>query len=736
MGTCGKQRFINTYKWFVVFLGALVSCWAAFHLQMTQIDMRFVLLVAMTVIISSRLAVQTPRVNTNVTVSDTFIFLAILLYGGPAAVLLALVEGLCSGFRISKKPITFLFNSAVMACSTFATVSVLHLAFGDFASHTRNRTIVLLLCSMAFVQYLANTSIVLIGLALKSNQPLWQTWHKHYPWSAITYVAGAAAAGTILFFVDTWGFYALMGVVPVIAIVYFTYYKYLEDLRVTSAEAENAEHARAESERKRAEQAEFHVAELSRHIAEQDRISRALEETKEHFRHAAFHDALTDLPNRALLTEHIKLAIERPRDRDELLFAVLFLDLDRFKNINDSLGHIAGDQLLIATARCLETCMRPMDTVARLGGDEFAILLDGLESQDHAIVVAERIQQALMRPFNLIGHEVYITASIGITMSNGNYTDPENVLRDADTAMYRAKEGGKARFELFDNTMHSHAVALLQLENDLRRAIERNEFQVYYQPIICLDNDELYGFEALVRWNHPERGLVSPDTFIPIAEETGLIVEIGRWVLHESCRQMREWQSSSPHKALTISVNLSANQFAQPDLIGQVKNILGETGLEAKYLKLEITESVVMKNAEIATAMLKQLCSLGVHLSIDDFGTGYSSLSYLHRFPVKTLKIDRSFIGRMGQGGENSEIVRTINTLANNLGMEVVAEGVETADQLAQLKAIRCNLGQGYLFSRPLDPKAASAFIQDHPTFVPAALIEEGLIQSQLDLLN
>ena len=253
-----------------------------------------------------------------------------------------------------------------------------------------------------------------------------------------------------------WGLYALVAVVPVIAIVYFTYYKYLEDLRVTSVEAENAEHARAEAERKRAEQAELHVAELSRHIAEQERISRALEETKEHFRHAAFHDALTDLPNRALLTEHIKLAIERPRDGDESLFAVLFLDLDRFKNINDSLGHIAGDQLLIATARSLETCMRPTDTVARLGGDEFAILLDGL-NQDQAIAVAERIQQALTRPFNLIGHEVYITASIGITLSNGNYTDPENVLRDADTAMYRAKEGGKARFEMFDSTMHSHA---------------------------------------------------------------------------------------------------------------------------------------------------------------------------------------------------------------------------------------------------------------------------------------
>jgi EAL domain-containing protein (putative c-di-GMP-specific phosphodiesterase class I) len=321
-------------------------------------------------------------------------------------------------------------------------------------------------------------------------------------------------------------------------------------------------------------------------------------------------------------------------------------------------------------------------------------------------------------------------------LSNGNYTDPENVLRDADTAMYRAKESGKARFEVFDTTMHSHAVAILQLENDLRRAIERNEFQVYYQPIISLETDDISGFEALVRWNHPDRGLVGPQEFIAIAEETGLIVDIGRQVLHEACRQMREWEQTICHKPLTLNVNLSGKQFAQPDLVAQVQQILDDTGLKAKHLKLEITESVVMENAEIASSMLMQLCRLGVHLCIDDFGTGYSSLSYLHRFPVKTLKIDRSFIGRMGQNGENSEIVRTINTLASNLGMEVVAEGVETVEQLAQLKSLRCNFGQGYLFSGPLDAEQAAEFIQSHQPFIPAALIEDGLIQTQLDLLN
>ena len=731
-----KEKYTKPYKWAVVFIGALLCCFSAFNLGISEIDWRFLLLALMTVIISSRLAVQIPRVNTNVTVSDTFIFLAILLYGGPAAILLASAEGLCSGYRISKKPVTFLFNAAVMACSTFFTVSVLATTFGDHAQLRAHDKLVFALCVMALAQYFSNTGIVAAGLAFKTEQPFWPTWHKHYLWTSITYFAGAVAAGLILFFVNTWGFYAVIAAIPVIGIVYFTYYKYLEDLRVTSVQAENAEHARAESERTRAEQAERHIEELSRHIAEQDRISKALQESKDHFRHAAFHDQLTNLPNRALLTEHIKLAIERPRSRDEQFFALLFLDLDRFKNINDSLGHIAGDQLLVATARCLEDCMRPMDTVARLGGDEFAILLDGLESVDEAILVAERIQQALTRPFMLNGHEVFVTTSIGITLSNTGYEDPENVLRDADTAMYRAKESGKARFEVFDSSMHSHAVALLQLENDLRRAIERREFRVYYQPIIDLETDDVSGFEALVRWYHPERGLVPPDEFIGIAEETGLIVDIGIGVLRESCRQLREWQLTLGLKSLTVAVNLSAKQFAQPDLVSQVKEILQETGLEAQYLKLEITETVVMKNAEVARNMLSQLCALGVQLSIDDFGTGYSSLSYLHRFPVKTLKIDRSFIGRMSANGENCEVVKTINTLANNLGMSVVAEGIETEDQLAQLKAMGCGYGQGYLFSRPLMVEAVTLFVQERRAVSLVNLIDDSLVQSQLQLVN
>jgi len=717
----GRQRFASPYQWTIVVLGAIVLCSSVAHISLAQIDMRFLLLTFVTVIISSRLAVKVPRINTNITISDTFIFLALLLYGGDAAILLATAEGLCSGARVGKKLRTILFNSAVMSCSTMLTAQAVNLLFGHPTTLLRQTFPVVLMgsCVIALVQYFANTGIAAVGMSFKNDQPFWKMWSENFLWISITYFAGAGAASLIASSVGMVGFYAMLVAVPIISILYFTYYKYLEDIRATSAQAEQSERARAEAERaraeierERAEQAERHVEELNQHIAEQERISRELEESREHFRHAAFHDALTGLPNRALLIDHLKLSIERAKLHHDHLFAVLFLDLDRFKNINDSLGHVAGDQLLITIARRLEECLRPTDTVARLGGDEFAILLDGLNEYDHAIQVAERAQRELMRPFNLNGHEVYTTASIGITLSTTDYDHPESVLRDADTAMYRAKENGKARYELFDKVMHARAVERLQLENDLRRAIERQEFHVYYQPIVSLDADRLAGFEALVRWEHPERGFISPAEFISTAEETGLIVELGQWVLHEACRQMHEWQWQNPaHRHLMMSVNLSAKQFTQPDLLGQIKRTLSETGLDPRCLKLEITESVVMENAETASTMLTQLRALGVHLSIDDFGTGYSSLSYLHRFPVNTLKIDRSFISRMGAGDENTEIVRTIITLASNLGMKVIAEGVETLAQLTLLKEMKCEYGQGYLFSRPINAEAAGLLI-------------------------
>ncbi|MEI2583306.1 EAL domain-containing protein [Scytonema sp. PRP1] len=432
----------------------------------------------------------------------------------------------------------------------------------------------------------------------------------------------------------------------------------------------------------------------------------------------AFYDVLTGLPNRALFMNRLGVALEQKKRHKDYLFAVLFLDLDRFKLINDSLGHLLGDQFLLEIAKRLESCVRSTDIAARLGGDEFTVLLDPIENVSNAIQVAERIQQELALPFRLNGHEVSTTASIGIALSSAvDYNQPQDVLRDADTAMYRAKALGKARYELFNLEMYEEAVARLELEIALRQAIERQEFQVYYQPIVSLTSGTISGFEALLRWQHPERGLVSPTDFIPIAEETGLIVSIGYWVLQEACRQMQAWRMcDDPTNSLNkISVNLSIKQFSQPDLIEQMAQILHLTGLDACYLVLEITESVIMENGNETTVAFSKLREMGIELSIDDFGTGYSSLSRLHNFPISTLKIDRSFVTPIDNNGKNLEIIETIVTLAHKLGVDVTAEGVETKEQLAFLRRLNCEYGQGYFFSHPLDSSAATALIVTNP---------------------
>lgn len=416
----------------------------------------------------------------------------------------------------------------------------------------------------------------------------------------------------------------------------------------------------------------------------------------------AEHDPLTQLPNRAFFIKRLGQLLKSPDRRADCLFAVLFIDLDRFKVVNDSLGHFVGDQLLIAIAHRLETCLRPNDLIARLGGDEFTILLENIKDIRDATQVANRINQALVLPFIVSGHELFTSASIGITLSRQKYDQPEDLLRDADTAMYKAKTLGKARYQLFTPSLHLDAVSLLQLETDLQRAIKHQQFRLDYQPIVLLENLRLIGFEALLRWQHPQQGIILPAEFIEVAEETDLIVPIGQWVLGEACYQLRRWQKQLSINQLSISVNISGKQFLQSDLVNQVEQVLQETGLNAENLKLEITESVMMKNAESAISLLSQLKNLGVQLHVDDFGTGFSSLSYLHCFPLDALKIDRSFINQMGSGERNTEIISAIITLAHKLKIEAIAEGIETAEQLAQLQKLNCTYGQGYLFAKPL----------------------------------
>jgi diguanylate cyclase (GGDEF)-like protein/PAS domain S-box-containing protein len=435
---------------------------------------------------------------------------------------------------------------------------------------------------------------------------------------------------------------------------------------------------------------------------------------EEQLMHDALHDALTGLANRTLFMHHLRMTIERGKRNKQNLFAVLFLDFDRFKVINDSLGHAEGDKLLKYIARRLEVCTRTVDLVARLGGDEFVILLGELNETAEALLVAERILSDLKSSFDLGGSEVFISTSIGITLSTSGHTKAEDMLRDADIAMYRAKANGKAQYQVFDQEMHQQAVMQLQFETDMRHALERGEFCLHYQPIVNLETQKLVGFEALVRWKHPERGMVSPMVFIPTAEENRMILPLGKWILNESCRQLKEWQDENPAaEHLMISVNLSCKQFLQPDLVEQVASALRETGLNPGCLKLEITESYIMENTEAAVATMNRLRSLGIEISLDDFGTGYSSLSYLHRLPIDYLKIDRSFVSNMGESKENSEIVYTIIKLAQNLKMKVIAEGIETDEQLAQLHLLNCEYGQGFYFSKPLEAEKTKIFINE-----------------------
>ncbi|MBA3440676.1 MAG: EAL domain-containing protein, partial [Pyrinomonadaceae bacterium] len=737
-----RQRFTKSYMRLILAIGVGMSLFSVYHLPFGQLDINFWLLALATVGIISRFDIQLPQLNSQITISDTFIFLTMLLYGGEAAILLAAADMLCHSSRVHKRPITILFNAAAKACSTFVTVWTLRFCFGTIEGllHSGHlATFTIAICVMALMQYIADSALIAVCAACKTDQPLWDTWKKHYLWSSITYFAGAATAGITVQLIDKFSFYTVLAVSPIVVIIYLTYQMYLKTVAASIAQAEQshrfASALQESEERFRSSfdyaaigmavvspqgrwlkvnnslceiigysepellETEFHaitheddlptasvkLTELiegmtptcqleKRYLHKEGRAVwvlwsvSAVRDTQNEVLHLIFqiqditdrkraegqlihdasHDALTGLPNRALFTDRLTHAFERAKRHEDQQFAVLFLDFDRFKLVNDSLGHLVGDELLKGIAQRLEEAARGEDTVARIGGDEFTILFENLKHPDEAIAVAERIKEEMARPFNLCGDEVFTSASIGIALSTEGYTKAEDILRDADTAMYRAKALGKSRHEIFDREMHTRANEALTLETDLRRAVERQEFVVHYQPIVELATGRISGFEALVRWQHPKLGLLSPAKFIPMAEETGLIVQIGEWVLGESCRQMRLWQEQFPtYPPLTISVNLSGKQFAQAGLVNYVKQVLHETNLDPRSLKLEITESAVMENIETATGMLKQLRALGVTLSMDDFGTGYSSLSYLNRFPISTLKIDRSFINQI-----------------------------------------------------------------------------------------
>ena len=824
-----RQRLHQPFMHLLISAGAAVCLYSAYRLETSGLDFQFLLLASFTVLIGSRIGVQIPKIHAEITVSDTFIFLTMLLYGGEAAVLLASAEALCSSLRFSKKWITRFLNASLLACSTFVTVWVLRLSFGPITNlipGAYHRRFILAVFLMALTQYGVNSGLAALRDSLKLNRSFWQTWHDFYLWTSITYFAGASAAAIVAKLVGGLGFYAFVVSLPIIGIIYFTYRTYSKSLVAAenhAAEQQRISHALLESEehfrnafdhaagmalvtpdgrwlqvnkslcdilgyseeellagdyqsithRDDLSRGLLHVYELlqgkipashseKRYVHKDGReiwvleslsVVRSADNTPKHLifqiqditerkraeqqvRHAAFHDALTNLPNRAMLADRLSLDLARAKRNQNYHFAVLFLDLDRFKIVNDSLGHTMGDQLLVELSQRLESCLRKNDTAARLGGDEFALILDDIKDPLDAVYVAERVQESLAKPFDLNGQDFYTSASIGIAYSRTGYERPEEILRDADTAMYRAKANGKARYEVFDSEMHQRALRALKLEGDLRRAIEHGEIRVHYQPILSLTTREVIGFEALARWFHPEHGTIPPDKFIPLAEETGLIIPLGGLVLRTACRQLKQWNDryGNVDKSWTISVNMSGRQFSQPGLVQQIEQVLRDTRLAPGCLRLELTESVVMENANTAADMLHQLKELGVQLSLDDFGTGYSSLSYLHCFPFDILKVDQSFIAKVTSDREIAGIVETIMVLAGKLSKQIVAEGIETEEQLEQLRALNCEYGQGYLFSKPVEAAAVpTLFFKPKPA---EQLIMEAAPNESVEPLN
>jgi diguanylate cyclase (GGDEF)-like protein/PAS domain S-box-containing protein len=795
----------------VIVAGAVCVLISILNFDIARVDLYLVLLSIFALAVGSRITIRIPRIKSHISVSDTFIFLALLLYGGEYATLLAAVEAAASSWRFCNRKLTVFFNAAAMAVSTSAVVVVLKVS-GFYTSvisagnESVSHNFVIALSLIALTQFLVNTLLATIYDVLKDSATFIETWKSKYLWSYITYFVGVGSAGIMVQMASYMGLGTMLAVFPVIAFVFYTYRMYLKNVEISVQQAEQAEQyakvlesqskALRESEdrfRSAFDYAPIGIALVSP-LGKWLKVNRALTEilgyseaeflstdfqsltlpedlgnslikvhellsgrisncqmeqryihssgkvvwaswsasaaddgkstqpnlifqiqditekkaVEEKLQHDATHDALTGLPNRALFMSQLASALEKSRNIAGYRVCVLFIDLDRFKYVNDSLGHMIGDELLREISQRLRDCLRPSDMVARLGGDEFTILVEGKYDAFEVTRIADRIQRKFSIPFDLSGHEVYSSASIGILHASDTHRLPEDVMRDADTAMYHAKRAGKARHETFDEQMHKAAKETLRLETDLRRALDRREIEVHYQPIYDLKDRSIICFETLARWTHPEFGPVSANRFIALAEEIGLIDKLCEHMLEKACREIGALSASN---GISISLNLSCRQFANTDLISSIDAILKEADFSHRRLKLEITESVLFEHQERAVSMLNEMKGRGVEINIDDFGTGYSNLGYLTKLPVSAIKIDRSFVAMIDSNGGNDEIVKAIITLARNLGLDVIAEGVENEVQLAVLTGHGCEYAQGFYFAPPMDIGSLAEFL-------------------------
>jgi diguanylate cyclase (GGDEF)-like protein len=640
---------------------------------------------------------------------EAFIFLLLLLHGPAAAALTAAGEALIGSWRTSKRWTSRLASPAIGGMAMYCAGSVLQAGIDAAQSWGVYSAALLMLASMvcAVFDFSLNTALITALPYLKRNQrPTLRELFGSFGWVGITFVGSASVACLVFLAAEQSGRGVLLVAAPIMALMLATLHYFFRQQEADETVRKSAQEA-AERE---AELVTAHVRELE------------LSEAK--LQHIAFHDSLTGLPNRHHFQGHLTQMLERAQADPQRQFSLMFLDFDRFKLINDSLGHTVGDEFLVAVARRIQQHLRPRDVVARLGGDEFAVLTEDLDCEAYAISLAERLLDVLRQPMHIDGHDIVTSASIGITFSGMNYSTPAEMLRDADIAMYKAKNNGKARYALFDAQLHTEVANCLRLEGELRRALAGGQLSVVYQPLFDLASGRVTGFEALARWNHPQLGAVSPATFIPVAEDAGLMVPLTDFVLGAACRQLHRWQSlDSTFASLTMHVNVSGSDIAHPSLVSRVNAALVEARLQAHHLTLELTENILMSRLEAALPALSELRRLGVGLSVDDFGAGYSSLRHLSALPVSSLKIDRSFVADMGLGSNEAALVRGIVLIGQSMGKQIVAEGIETAQQLERLRDMGCMAGQGYHLSRPLAVGQVDKMLEALVAAPPAAAL-------------
>ena len=719
-----QNRMFRFYKFFVIAAGFSALIWAVLNFPSKAFESNFIFLYFPVLLLTPFMSINLPRGRFMLNFSDALVFVSFILYGGEAAILVAAVDALAScaylkskGRKFSRSVLAFNVAAAALATALTYAAYVWLLAQSGVSQESATSHLIPAVGVLAMLQFLTTSTFVGLYFSLEKSKSFFEIWRKDCFVSSLTQIAGAGLA------VVTYKLIVYADVLTTVvlflffAVAYVNYRRIIADIAESIEQADVAEREKAEIERLKAGEAKNHAAELELLLEKEEENNIALLKSKTALEHAAFHDFLTDLPNRAYLVERLSLLLEIGIEISHKYF-VLFIDLNRFKNINDSLGHTVGDRLLKLVGKRLVRLLREEDTVARLGGDEFAIILNDLPSIDEAVRIADEIHKKLLQPYLVQGNKIFCDLNIGIAPFDAEHKSPEDTLRDADIAMHFAKEKG-CGVAVFNKDLRARFLNKIQLEADLRFAIERGQFSMHYQPLICLKGGELTGFEALLRWNHPQRGFVSPAEFIPIAEDSGLIVAMTRWILHETCRQMAHWERLSEYENLIMSVNISGRHFTDGNLVKDVLGALDASKLSPSSLKLEITESTAMQNAEQTIDVLEKLKKIGIQLSMDDFGTGYSSLSYLHRLPFDYLKIDRSFVYNVGENGENSEILQTIMSLAKNLRMRVIAEGIETEGQLMLLQNLGCDYGQGYLMSKPLQRDDMESMLFKKRAWIP-----------------